>query len=106
MSTASSLLATLSSDLTRLVDAIGPHIVSVAGRARRPASGLAIGGDLFITADHAIEHDQVIAIVVDGARHEAALVGRDPATDLALIRAPGLTIPAPATAPPPGAGAL
>lgn len=102
----SSLLASLSSEVASLVDAVSSHVVSVAGRPHRPSSGLAIGGDLVVTVDHAIERDRGITVTANGTRYEAALVGRDPATDLAVLRVTGLAAPEPALGPPPGTGSL
>jgi S1-C subfamily serine protease len=101
-----SLLTSLSGELASLVEAVAPVVVGVAARPHRPASGLALGGDLVLTADHAVERDRDIGINVAGARHEATLLGRDPATDLAVLRASGLNAPELPTAAPPPAGAL
>jgi len=100
------VLATLSSEITQLVETAAPHVVSVAARPRRPATGLALGGDLIVTADHAVERDTNIRVSIDDAQYEAALVGRDRASDVALLRASGLAAPTPESAPIPGVGAL
>jgi S1-C subfamily serine protease len=100
------VLSTLSSDLAVIVDRASAQVVGVDARPRRPASGLALGGDLVITADHAIERDTGIGVTRDGVRYDATLVGRDSATDLALLRVTGLSAPQPETAPPGKAGSL
>ena len=100
------VLATLSSEITQLVDSASSHVVSVAARPRRPASGLALGGDLIVTADHAVERDADIGVSIGETKYQATLVGRDSASDVALLRAPGLAAPAPESAPVPGVGAL
>jgi len=100
------VLATLSSEITHLVDTASPNIVSVAARPRRPASGLALGGDLIVTAEHAVERDTDIRISIGETNYQATLVGRDPATDVALLRAPGLAAATPESAPVPAVGAL
>jgi S1-C subfamily serine protease len=60
-----------------------------------PASGIVWSTDgLIVTAHHVIEQDENIGIgLPDGGHATAALVGRDPSTDLALLRveARGLT---------------
>jgi S1-C subfamily serine protease len=102
----SSLLASLSAELVTIVNNAAPHVVGVSTRSHRGASGLAIGGDLVLTADHAIQHDRDITVASDGKRLEAAVLGRDPATDLAVLRASGLTAGELPAASPPPAGSL
>ena len=68
-------------------------------RRRMPASGIVWSADgLIITAHHVVEHDDNIRITLpDGTRVKAALVGRDPNSDVAVLRADntgGLTVPA------------
>ena len=106
MSTQPSLLASLSSDISRLVAAASPFVASIAARPHRPSSGIVIGNQLVLTADHAVERDRDIAVVLDGRRYEGVLAGRDPATDLAVIRVEGLDTAAPAIAAPPPTGSL
>jgi S1-C subfamily serine protease len=100
------LLADLSSELTALVESAARHVVGVSARAHRPASGLALGGDLVLAADHTIEREADITVSQAETRYEATLVARDPASDLALLRVRGLAAGAPSAAPLPGAGAL
>jgi S1-C subfamily serine protease len=52
-----------------------------------PASGIGYASDLILTADHVIERDEDIKIVLpDGSEVRAQVAGRDPGTDLALLR--------------------
>jgi S1-C subfamily serine protease len=61
--------------------------VLVDARHRIPASGIAISSDLVLTANHVVERDEDIGIVLaDGNRHSAKVAGRDPGSDLALLR--------------------
>jgi S1-C subfamily serine protease len=106
MSTQPSVLASLSSDVSRLVAAASPFVVGVAARPHRPSSGIAIGHDLVLTADHAVERDRDIVVTIDGRRYDAVLAGRDPATDLAVLRVDGLDGAAPVVAAPPPTGSL
>src|SRR3954465_63561 len=92
------LLSTFSSELTALVARASVHVVGVAARPHRPASGVALGGDLGVTADHAVERDTDIGVRIDQAEYRATLVGRDRATDIALLRVTGFDAPAPDTA--------
>ena len=93
MSNDLSVLATFSSTLAGLVEAAAPRVVGVSARAHRGASGVALGGDLVITADHVIERDRDISVIVNGVPHEASVAGRDPATDLAVLRVSGFDAP-------------
>lgn len=90
-------LASLSDALASAVETAGPSIVRVEGRRRLPASGIVWSADgLIITAHHVVEQDENIGIgLADGRTATATLVGRDPTTDLALLRAQvtGLTAP-------------
>jgi S1-C subfamily serine protease len=72
-----------------LVEAVGPSIVRVEARRRLPASGVAYSADgLVVTANHVVEQDDNITLgLADGSTVSATLVGRDPATDVALLRA-------------------
>lgn len=82
------LLSSMSSALAGLVEATGPSVVRVEARRRFPASGTVWAADgLIVTADHTIEHDEQIRVgLADGRSVAATLVGRDPTTDLALLR--------------------
>jgi S1-C subfamily serine protease len=82
-------LQQLSDVLAAVVDAVGRSVVRVEARRRGNASGIAWSSDgLVVTAHHAVERDTDLRIgLPDGAVVEADLVGRDPATDLALLRA-------------------
>jgi S1-C subfamily serine protease len=84
-------LATLSQQLAGAVEAAGRAVVQVDGRARRPSSGTVYAADLVIAADHAVERDEELRVeTADDRILEARLVGRDPATDLAVLRVTGL----------------
>ncbi len=91
------VLASLSDALASAVETAGPSIVRVEGRQRLPASGIVWSTDgLIITAHHVVETDENIGIgLPDGRTVAASLVGRDPTTDLALLRTPGQSLVAP-----------
>lgn len=82
-------LTSLSNAMAGLVEAVGPSIVRVEARRRLPASGVAYSADgLVVTANHVVEQDDNITLgLADGSTVSATLVGRDPATDVALLRA-------------------
>jgi len=102
MANSTSVLSALSSEIASLAEAAAPFVAGIAARPHRTSSGIAIGGNLILTADHAVERDRDIAVTLDGRKHDASLVARDPATDLAVLRVEGLDVaPATAAAPPP-----
>ena len=92
-------LSKLSDELAQTVEASGPAVVKVDGRRRLPASGIVWSPDgVIVTANHVVERDDNIAVGVPGGKTiSAVLVGRDPTTDVAVLRgeASGLTPAAP-----------
>ncbi|MEO8083405.1 MAG: S1C family serine protease [Ardenticatenales bacterium] len=86
--------------LADAIAAAAPSIVCVEGRARRPSSGILIGPGRVLAADHAIERDSDLRVVdADGRVLAAEVAGRDPSSDLAALRVPGLDGPAATAAP-------
>jgi S1-C subfamily serine protease len=81
-------LEQLSDSLASAVQLAGEGIVRVEGRRRLPSSGvLWSGGDLVVTAHHTIERRSDVRVGLPGGETvEAKVVGRDPATDLAVLR--------------------
>jgi len=62
-------------------------VVAVHGGRRIPASGVHWGGGIIVTVDHAVEHDDELNVTLPGGERVAAkLAGRDPSTDLAILR--------------------
>jgi S1-C subfamily serine protease len=86
-----SVLTDLSSDLAAVVESAGKAVVRVEGRRHLAASGTVWSADgLVVTANHVLENDENIRVgLPDGESTDAALVGRDPTTDLALLRVSG-----------------
>ncbi len=91
-------LSALSRRTAALVAERAVHVVRVEGRRRGPASGVVWSADgLVVAAHHAIERDDELEVgLPSGDATTAEVVGRDPSTDLALLRvkATGLS-PAP-----------
>jgi len=83
------------------VAAAGGWTVGVEARRRYGASGIVWAEGVVVTADHVVERDEDIVVVLpDGSETAATLAGRDPGNDLAVLRVDGLPAPAPrATAP-------
>ncbi|MBI4203368.1 MAG: trypsin-like peptidase domain-containing protein [Chloroflexi bacterium] len=82
-------LTNVSNDLAALVAAVSSGVVRVEGRRRMAASGIVWSADgLIVTTHHVLEQDEGIQVgLADGRSVAATLVGRDPTTDLALLRA-------------------
>jgi len=80
-------LTALSDALVQAVEKAGKSTVLVNGRHRFPASGIAYASDLVLTADHVVERDEGITVVLaEGETVAATIAGRDPGSDLALLR--------------------
>jgi S1-C subfamily serine protease len=90
--TTASTLQAMSDELVALAARTASRIVHVHARAGRPMHGLVIGTDLVLTLDHAIERDTVLIKTAEGRTLDAAIAGRDAATNLAVLRAAGLGI--------------
>lgn len=91
-------LQDFSEALAAAVETAGKSTVTVDARGRLPATGVVWSPDgEIITADHVVQRDENINVTLpDGTTHTAKLVGRDPSSDLALLKieASGLTVPA------------
>src|SRR6476661_7786226 len=92
------ILSALSSGLADAVERVGPALVVVNGRQRLPGSGVVYAENLIITADHVIEREEDLSVETqDGRKLAAQFVGRDPSSDIAVLKVDGLNI-TPATA--------
>ena len=80
----------LSGLLNAMADAVEKAAAGTAllnGRRRIPASGILYDADLILTASHVIEReDDVPVLLGDGTELTANLLGRDPGSDLAVLR--------------------
>jgi serine protease DegQ len=85
-----STLSDLSREIAEVVVRLAPSIVRVDARHGRPATGIIWADNLVLTADHVIEQEETIQVTGTPATVKAAVVGRDPGTDLAVLRAEGL----------------
>ncbi len=84
-----SALSDLSNALAAATETAGASVVRVEARPRLPASGIVWSADgVIVTAHHVVEQEDNIGIgLPDGKTTTAKLVGRDPTTDLAVLRA-------------------
>lgn len=87
----SDILQSLSDGLATAAEVAGRSVVRVDARQRMPASGILWSADgVIVTANHGVENEDEIMIgLPDGDEVAAALVGRDPTTDLAVVRLNG-----------------
>jgi len=72
--------------MAQAVQKAGEFTLMVSARRRRPASGVAYAADLVLTADHVVEREEDIHVYNGGEILKASLVGRDPVSDLALLK--------------------
>lgn len=80
-------LTDFSNGLTTAVESAGASTVTVDARKRYPASGIAYTEDLVLTADHVVtREDDINVILPDGRSLPATIAGRDPGSDLAVLR--------------------
>jgi len=100
-------LSAFSAAVADLVRGAAPSVVSVKSR-HSYLSGFVWRPGLVVAAEDALADDGDIEIVPrDGASARAELVGRDPSTDVALLRVQRTDLPqAPSSANAPAAGAL
>ncbi len=83
----SNLLVELSNALANAAEKAAASTVLVDARRRMPASGIAFAKDLVLTAHHVVERDEGIMVRLDsGEEVTASLAGRDPGSDLAVLR--------------------
>ena len=78
----------LSSALAAAVESSGASVVRVEGRARGASSGIVWSADgIVLTAHHTLEWDEDVRVgLADGRSLDATVVGRDPGTDVAVLR--------------------
>ena len=90
LSESASALLTLSNDLAEAVAHAGQTVVAVYGRPRMPSSGVHWRQRVVVTADHTVKRDEDMTVgLPDGRTVPAVLAGRDPSTDLAVLRLQG-----------------
>src|SRR5215471_4771095 len=84
---ASSAISKLSDELSAAVEQAGSSVVTVFARRRLPSSGILWRKDVIVTANHAIQREEEISLLLPGNKKVTAkLAGRDPGTDLAILK--------------------
>jgi S1-C subfamily serine protease len=100
------LLDQISNAFADQVSEAAPNVVAIA-TGRRPISGILWRPDVVVTSEQMLSEGSEFAVRHEGAEHAAKLAGRDPGTNVALLRLPhpaGAVLPP--AAPTPRVGAL
>ncbi|UFP96009.1 S1C family serine protease [Gloeobacter morelensis] len=94
MTSPTGALQAFSNALADTVEAVGRAVVAVDPHSRSTPSGVLWREGVVVTADHLLKRDDEITVTVhDGRTMAATLAGRDPGTDLAVLRV--ADVPAP-----------
>jgi S1-C subfamily serine protease len=88
-------LVALSNELAAAVEQAGRFVVAVNARHRFGSSGVVWRPGVIVTAEHTIRRREEIAVTLaDGRGATATLAGRDPGTDLAVLKLADTNAPA------------
>jgi S1-C subfamily serine protease len=83
-------LQSYSDALAGAVAASGRAVAAIHARQRIPSSGVHWRAGVIVTADHTLKREDEITVTLpDGRDVSAELAGRDPGTDLAVLRVVG-----------------
>ena len=86
-------LLALSNDLATAVDRAGRSVVGVTARPRLHSTGVHWRQGFVVTANHTVQLDDGITVArPDGRSVSAALVARDPAIDVAILKVDALDV--------------
>jgi S1-C subfamily serine protease len=92
-------IVAFSDHVAHLVERTADGVVAVHGGARSSLSGIHWRHGVIVTAEEALERNDDIHVTLPGGRRvEATLAGRDPTTDVALLRFQSEQAPVAATA--------
>jgi S1-C subfamily serine protease len=90
----SSALLALSNNLADSVEQAGNSVVAVNARSRMSSSGIHWRQGIVVTADETIKREEEITVgLPDGRTVPATLVGRDPSTDVAVLKLQNVELP-------------
>ncbi|HXJ91552.1 MAG TPA: S1C family serine protease [Terriglobia bacterium] len=89
-STGATTWAALSSESASVIERVSRAVVAVHGRRRIPSSGVHWRPGIVVTSSEALQRDEEITVTLPEGRSLAAtLAGRDPSTDLAILKLEG-----------------
>jgi S1-C subfamily serine protease len=86
-------LQEISDELAAVVERVAQSVVRVDARRGRAGTGIVFSPDSVLTADHVVEDEENIEVNVNGTGHKASIAGRDPSTDIAVLKVEGLKAP-------------
>jgi S1-C subfamily serine protease len=82
-----SVLESISNEFATAAETVGQSVVAIYARRWMPSSGAVWRNGVIVTADHNIRREEDITVVGgDGKITKAELAGRDPSTDLAILK--------------------
>jgi len=88
----SASLIEFSNALAQATERAAASAVAVHSEPRGSASGVIWRAGVIVTAEHALHHDEGVEVTLPNGRIAAAtLAGRDPSTDLAVLKCPDAT---------------
>jgi S1-C subfamily serine protease len=89
-----SIWETVSDEFAAATDQVGKSVVAVHGRHRFGASGIQWRKGVIVTAEHAVRRaDEIMVRVAADKLLNATVAGRDPSTDLAVLKLSGAALP-------------
>lgn len=81
------VLQALSDDLAGAAEGVAVSVVAIDARRRIPSSGVVWKPGVIVTASHTLHRDEDITLTLAGGdKVPATLGGRDPSTDIAILR--------------------
>ena len=84
------ILESVSAEISAAAEKAAAAVVTVHGRRRFPSGGVHWRKDVVVTANHTVRRDEGITLTLsEGRAIPATLAGRDPTTDLAILRIEG-----------------
>jgi S1-C subfamily serine protease len=84
---ANSILETISNEFAAAAEKVGSSVVAVHARRWMPTSGIEWKKGVVVTVHHGVQRDEDIKVLLEGGRAVSAkLAGRDPGTDIAVLR--------------------
>src|SRR5579864_3054151 len=87
---ATSVLETISNEFAAAAETSGNNVVAVHARRWLPTSGIEWKEGVIVSVHHGVRREEEIKVTrADGKTLAATLVGRDPSTDLAVLRMEG-----------------
>ena len=80
-------ISSFSQELAVAAEQAGSSVVTVYARHRVPSSGIHWRKGIVVTANHTVRRDDDITVLIHGGKRVSAkLAGRDPGTDLAVLK--------------------